>query len=236
MRHLIAQNGYPEATELQMLERLLPLAGASLLELGCGRAWMTRQIAERFPVRQIIATEVDAIQHAKNLELAPLEKIRFVEGGMEAIPLPDASVNIAIMLKSLHHVPLKLMDQGFRELHRVLKPGGLAYISEPVYEGELNGIMRLFHDECEVREAAFSATLRAADQGLFRHQAQHFFAAPGHYPDWESFEQRMLNVTHTEHQIDPELYQRIKRAFCAHLGEDGAHFMKPSRVDLLRCL
>jgi ubiquinone/menaquinone biosynthesis C-methylase UbiE len=162
--------------------------------------------------------------------------VRFVEGGMEAIPLPDASVDLAIMLKSLHHVPLALMDQGFAELHRVLKPGGLAYISEPVYEGDLNEIMRLFHDEKTVREAAFAAILRATDQGLFHHQGQHFFAAPGHYPDWETFDQRMLNVTHTDHQIDPDLYERIRTAFSAHLGEDGAHFMKPSRVDLLKRL
>ena len=44
----------------------------------------------------------------------------------------------------------------------------------------------------------------------------------------------MLKVTHTEHRIDAELYARIKAAFERHLGPDGARFLRPSRVDLLR--
>ena len=63
---------------------------------------------------------------------------------------------------------------------------------------------------------------------------QIFFNSPGHYQDFAAFEDRMLNVTHTEHQIDDALYQRIKDAFMQHMGSDGAHFLKPSRVDLLR--
>ena len=55
-----------------------------------------------------------------------------------------------------------------------------------------------------------------------------------HYADWDEFDQRMLRVTHTEHRIDDVLYQRIKSAFEAHLGPDGARFLRPSRVDLLR--
>ena len=53
------------------------------------------------------------------------------------------------------------------EIHRVLKPDGLAYISEPVFAGEFNEIIRLFHDELAVREAAFAAVGRAVATGRF---------------------------------------------------------------------
>lgn len=56
-------------------------------------------------------------------------------------------------LKSLYPVPME--DRGLLGVHRVLKPGGLAYISEPVYAGGFNDIMRIFHNEKSVREAAF---------------------------------------------------------------------------------
>ena len=63
---------------------------------------------------------------------------------------------------------------------------------------------------------------------------QIFFKSPGHYRDFAEFEDRMLNVTHMEHQIDDALYQQIKDTFMQHMSDDGAHFLKPSRVDLLR--
>lgn len=225
---------YTTATELEVMQRLLPLLGARVLELGCGRAWMTRRVAEDFPVAQIVAMEVDRVQHEKNLTISDLPKVVFRYGGMEAIDLPDGSIDIVLMLKSLHHVPVEAMDQGFRELHRVLRPGGFVYLSEPVYAGDFNEIMSLFHDEKLVREAAFAATRRAVADSLFEHLSQTFFHSPGHFDSWQAFEERMLKVTHTTHDISPALYQRIKAAFERHLTPSGADFLKPSRVDLLR--
>jgi len=225
---------YIVATELDIIARTLPLEGARVLELGCGRAWMTRQLAQRFSPRSIIATEVDHIQHQKNLLIDDLPAVTFMYGSAEEIGQPDASIDAVIMLKSLHHVPPGLMDKALGEIARVLKPGGLAYISEPVYAGELNTILSLFNDEKEVRQAAFEAVRSAVDGGRFELVEQIFFNAPGYYRDFSHFEDRMLNVTHTQHDIDPTLYQRIKESFMQHMTKDGAHFIKPSRVDLLR--
>ncbi len=227
-------NTYSKATELEIIQQTLPLKNARVLELGCGRAWMTRELAERFSPKQIIATEVDQIQHEKNLLIEDLPQVSFEFGSAANIEQPDATIDIVIMLKSLHHVPVDLMHQAMDEIARVLKPGGLAYISEPVYEGDLNDILALFNDEKEVREAAFAAVASAVNRGVLNLEQQIFFNSPGHYRDFAHFEQRMLNVTHTEHQIDAELHQEIKQAFMQHMTDDGAHFLKPSRVDLLR--
>ncbi|MES9870141.1 MAG: class I SAM-dependent methyltransferase [Sedimenticola sp.] len=227
-------NAYRTASELDIIGQTLPLQDAQVLELGCGRAWMTRQIAERFHPAGIVATEVDRVQHEKNLQISDLPGVTFVYGGAQQIALPDSSIDIAIMLKSLHHVPRELMDQGLGEIARVLKPGGIAYLSEPVYQGAFNDILRLFNDEKEVRELAFAAIERAVGSGMFELVEQIFFNSPGHYADFAEFEDRMLNVTHTEHRIDEPLYLKIRQAFEAHMTENGANFLKPSRVDLLR--
>ncbi len=227
-------NALQQATELEIMSRTLPLAGSHILELGCGRAWMTRQIAQQFSPKSIIATETDRIQHDKNLLIDDLPAVSFVYGSAAAIDLPDASMDIVIMLKSLHHVPIDLMDRALREIARVLKPGGLAYISEPVYSGQLNEIMILFNDEKLVRQAAFDAVNRAVDQGVLDLEKQIFFNSPGHYRNFEHFEQRMLNVTHTKHRIDAALHKEIEQAFMQHMTDAGANFLKPSRVDLLR--
>ena len=134
----------PVSTDMEQIAKHLPLAGACVLELGCGGAANTRQLAEAFPSAEIIATEVDRIQHAKNLQISDLSNVAFKYGGAEAIDLSDGSVDAVIMLKSLHHVPMHAMTRGLSEIHRVLKSGALAYISEPIYAGDFNDIMRLF--------------------------------------------------------------------------------------------
>ena len=225
---------YQTATELEIIQQRLPIRDRLVLELGCGRAWMTRQLAERFQPKQIIATEVDRIQHAKNLQIDDLSNVSFRAWGAEAIDLDDSSVDVVIMLKSLHHVPLPLMSKALSEVARVLRPGGLAYLSEPIYAGDFNDILRLFNDEKTVREAAFEAICNSVNRGELELVEQIFFNAPGHYRDFAEFDQRMLQVTHTEHRIDDALYRQIRQAFERHVGTDGAHFLKPSRVDLLR--
>ncbi|OQX31838.1 MAG: hypothetical protein B0D96_05175 [Candidatus Sedimenticola endophacoides] len=229
-----APDAYIGASELDLIERWLPMRGREVLELGCGRAWMTRQMASRFAPRHIIATEVDRVQHQRNLCIDDLPNVRFVYGGAEAINLPEASVDCVLMLKSLHHVPRGQMSRALEEIARVLRPGGLAYISEPVYRGAFNDILKLFNDEREVRRLAFEALFQSVREGLFESVEQIFFNAPGHYRDFAEFEERMLRVTHTEHRIDAPLHQRIREAFERHLGPEGADFLKPSRVDLLR--
>lgn len=225
---------YLSCGELDVMEDLLDLAGKRVIELGCGAAWMTRQLVERLDAAQVTATEVDRIQHAKNLEIQDLPKVSFRLGGAEAIDAPDASYEVALMLKSLHHVPVDRMDLALQEIHRVLVPGGLLYVSEPVYWGAFNEVMRLIHDEREVRIAAFEAMRRAADAGLFKLEREVFYQAEGVYPDWDSFAGRFLHVTHTERNLDEAQTARVRSAFEQHLRPEGARFLKPHRVDLLR--
>ncbi|MBS4097010.1 MAG: class I SAM-dependent methyltransferase [Sulfuricella sp.] len=221
--------------EREIYQRLLPLHGATVLELGCGKADKTLAIARAGAVAAITAMEVDDIQHAKNLALADVPaNVHFCRGGAEAIPATDASFDIVLMFKSLHHVPLDLMPKAMAEIRRVLKPGGLAYLSEPVYAGEFNDILRLFHDEKVMREAAFAAIGQAVQGGLFELVCQKFFNTPGHYDDFEQFEERMLKVTHTRHNLSPALYQTVREKFMGHMTAQGADFKNPLRVDLLR--
>jgi len=220
--------------EIDVVARHLPLNGARVLELGCGGAAMTRALAARFPDAEFVATEVDTIQHARNLAAEPVERVKFRAGGAERIDMPDGRFDHVMMLKSLHHVPLDLLDTALAEITRVLRPGGLVWLSEPIYAGEFNEILRLFHDEREVRAAAFAAIRRAVDSGLLELQEQLFFLIPNCFADFAEFEARLINATHTEHRLDAQLYEQIKTAFSAHLGPDGVEFRMPMRVDLLR--
>ena len=220
--------------EVQLMLSELPFDGATVLELGCGKADKTRTLAQTGRPKEIFALEVDAIQHARNLEVTDLPSVHFRHGGAEAIPMADASVDIVLMFKSLHHVPLELMDRALAEVARVLKPGGLAWISEPVYAGNLNEVFKLFHDEKVVREAAFAAVCKAVDDGRLLLEKELFFNTRSFFENFEQFDQRMIQVTHSNHNLAPDLYARVKAKFESYLGSEGATFLNPQRVDLLR--
>jgi len=232
---LLRPGPLPILSDLQLIAERLPVDGGRLLELGCGRALTTRRIAEELPVREVIATEVDRVQHEKNLRITDLPKVSFRLGGAEAIEQPDGSIDAVIMLKSLHHVPRHLLAPGLREIRRVLRPGGIAYFSEPLYVGDFNEIMRLFHDERVVREDAFEALRAAVEEGLFLLEDEVFFDSISRFQGFAEFEERILGATHTEFAIDETLYARIRDRFMEHVGPDGvAEFRNSNRADLLR--
>ncbi|WP_455203973.1 class I SAM-dependent methyltransferase [Kaarinaea lacus] len=220
--------------ETEIIHRLLSLDNKHILELGCGSAEITRDIATAGSNRNITAYEVDEIAHEKNAQITDLPNVTFGLAGAQEIPLGDESVDVVFMFKSLHHVPLELMDQSMREVRRVLKPGGLAYISEPVFAGEFNEILRLFHDEEKVREAAFSTVKKAVDEGLLNLVEETFFNSPMKFESFADFENKVLKVTHTDHTLDENVYKLVKQRFETHLSDDGAHFLMPIRVDLLQ--
>lgn len=220
--------------EVQLMLTELPFDGAIVLELGCGKAEKTRTLAKTGRVKEIVALEVDTIQHACNLEVTDLSNVQFRQGGAEAIPAEDNTFDIVIMFKSLHHVPIEHMDQALSEISRVLKPGGLAWISEPVYAGDFNDILRLFHDEKVVREAAFATVCKAVGSGNLALEKQLFFNTRSQFENFEQFDARMIRVTHTNHQLSPEVYQQVREKFMLHLTSEGATFFNPQRVDLLR--
>ena len=220
--------------EVAFLASLVDLDGARVLELGCGKAEFARRLAQRTPVAAVTALEVDAIQHRENAAGERPPRLEFAFGGAEEIALPDASVDGIVMMKSLHHVPMDALDRALREIARVLKPGGWLYVSEPVFAGELNDVVKLFHDEERVRAAAYDAVKRAMRDGVLREEREIHFMAPVAFRDFADFEHKTIRATHTHHHLSDELLARVRAQFERHMTPEGAKFIRPMRVNLLR--
>lgn len=222
------------ADELDLLARLVPLERAALVELGCGSARLARDLLQRWPGSSVVGLEVDERQHAKNL-LAPQPGLAFVQAGAQAIPCADASFDGALMLKSLHHVPVADMQAALAEVARVLRPAGWLYVSEPVFAGPFNEVTRLFNDEGEVRAQAQAALDRALATGRWTQAAEEWFEAPMAFASFADFEQRMMHATYADHRIDAALHDRVRQRYGAFAQADGSvAFTRPMHVRLLR--
>lgn len=221
------------ADELSVLSDLVPLADQQIIELGCGSARLARQLLERHPGSHVTGLETDARQHAKNLA-APQERLAFMLAGAQNIAAADAAFDLALMLKSLHHVPIPLMPQALAEIRRVLRVGGHLYVSEPVYAGPLNDIIRVFNDEGPVRLAAQRAVDDAVASPAWAQVAERRFDMPVHFKDFADFERRMMYPTFADHHVDAHISAEVRKRFEPHCTGDGARFTRPMHVRLLQ--
>lgn len=205
-----------------------------ILELGCGTGDMTRKIADAWPTVQIRALEVDRVQLQRNQVRNGHTNIHYEAGPAQAIPCEPESCDAVLMFKSLHHVPLDLLDEALKEVHRVLRPGGIAWFAEPVFAGKLNEIIRLFHDEQVVRHAAFDALVRASNSSRWKQTREIHYLVPVRFNDFADFERKVMRVTHSDFNLTDAVVDRVRDAFERHLGPDGAHFVRPMRANLFR--
>jgi ubiquinone/menaquinone biosynthesis C-methylase UbiE len=219
--------------ELDLLTRLVPLPGARLIEAGCGTARLARALLTRYPDARVTGLEVDA-QALASVGQARVPGLHVVRAGAQAIPFAAAGFDGAMMLKSLHHVPVRWMDTALDELARVVRPEGWLYVSEPVYGGALNELVRLYNDEGAVRAHAQQALDRALARGRWVADGEHFFESTVQFTDADEFERRMMRPSFAEFEVTAAQVAAVHQAFARHAGPQGATFTRPMHVRLFR--
>ncbi len=155
-----------ERADAAAVAALTPLAGLTVVDVGCGAGQTSRELAALGA--SVIAIEPDPIQAAKNREAEPVQGVAFVEAHAEDLPVASGSADGVFFFRSLHHVPVEAMEAALAEAARVLKPeSGFLCVIEPGMEGTHFPLIRPFHDETRVRKAAQAALERSA-RLLFR--------------------------------------------------------------------
>ena len=120
-----------EITDLPFLQQAMTLMdlqpGDRILELGCGDGWACRRLAGRIPEGLIIGLDHsdDRIRDAR-AKSTSFENILYLWSAAEQIPWQEDFFTSVLCVDSICY--FQDLDKVFREVYRVLVPGGTFWI------------------------------------------------------------------------------------------------------------
>jgi SAM-dependent methyltransferase len=119
---------FDACTRRAMLDRLgSPAAGAIIVDLGCSTGYLLEDLRRARPDARLIGVDLIASGLLTAHERVP--DARLLQADVCALPLEDASVDMAVSASLLEHVPDD--EAALAELCRVLRPGARAVLVVP---------------------------------------------------------------------------------------------------------
>ena len=145
-------------THISQLLRWSPVAGRTVLDVGCGSGAFLKDLHAEGAMP--IGIEIDERTASAAREQVG-GRAEVLIGRAEALPLADGTIDTVCFIFSYHHIPSDLHGAAFAEAIRVARPGGRIHVVDPLHFGDLTSVIRPVEDETEVRLAAqrFLSTL-----------------------------------------------------------------------------
>jgi SAM-dependent methyltransferase len=223
----------PRRKHREVIEELLELDGARVADIGCGDGALARLLT-RLGAR-VTGIEPSEAQLARARAAEPAGDEVYLQGVAEALPLPDASLDVVMFFNSLHHVPVEHQAQALAEAARTLKPGGRLCAIEPLALGPHFQANRGIEDETLVREKAYDA-LRAAWEGPdFEPDCEYSYLTEVRYADFEAFRDGMIAVDERRRAKIEAQESELRAAFeeNAELRDGKFALDQPIRLNLM---
>ncbi|GHO58524.1 MULTISPECIES: class I SAM-dependent methyltransferase [Ktedonobacter] len=133
---------------------------ANVLDIGCGSGRLLRKVHAYWPETHLLG--VDPAQKMLEVARKLTPEAHFYRGSGEALPLEDASVDLALSTISFHH----WRDQaaGVREVARVLRPGGYFLLADFTAPAWLTWLYPRVHSTAQMRALFEQAGLEVQAQ------------------------------------------------------------------------
>jgi SAM-dependent methyltransferase len=214
-------------------EALGPLAGRRVLDIGCGPGFLAKAlIARGFEV-----TGIDPDEATIEAARANAPGAKFMAASGASLTFEQAEFDAAILLNSLHHVPVGEMADALREAARVTGPDGLIIVIEPLASGSFFEAFRTIEDETEVRGLAQSALERALAEGVLLSVRSVTYDRRETFESLDQFLVRATAADRSRERIVAERRAEIEQGFeaAAERDETGRYALtQPLKADILR--
>jgi len=223
----------PPDTNEAVAARLLAGRSGAVLDIGCGPGTFTRSLTALFAAVSGIDINPKSIAKAQAGAAEAGRTVDFRVASGDALPYADGSFDTAIFSNSLHHMPD--IAAALREARRVLRPGGLLYVMEPVPAGGFHEGTKLVSDETLVRADAYRALLDLAS-GAMEPQVEIMYRGSRRFQDFAQWHDDQIERSPARQAAFDAQPEEVRRRFEANAQRDGADFRfeTVSRVNLFR--
>ena len=142
------------------LDLAAPQTAEVVIDLGCGRGGdLLRALAHVGPTGAVVGVDATpAMVEQARARVATHANARVVRGDLAAIPLPDGVADVVVSNCAINHA----LDKAavYREVKRLLKPGGRVVVSDVVSEAPLPESVR---SDPEAWAACYGGAIPEAD-------------------------------------------------------------------------
>jgi SAM-dependent methyltransferase len=112
---------------LPVIEKMRLEAMESILDVGCGSGWLSRRLSKLLPEGRVVGMDIsDEMIRVARRTSVDHDNILFVTGEVGEIPWEPNFFTKAISVESAYYWPEPAA--GAKEIRRVLRPGGTAWI------------------------------------------------------------------------------------------------------------
>ncbi len=119
-------------------------AEVRLIDVASGTGQFLTFLKDNHPAMDVTALDLSAPYLAEaRRRLERYGRIRYAVGGAEAIPLPDASVDLVTCIFLFHELPRRVRAAAATEMARVLKPGGQVLFLDSIQRGDRDNLDKL---------------------------------------------------------------------------------------------
>ncbi|UKS24290.1 MerR family transcriptional regulator [Paenibacillus sp. HWE-109] len=119
-----------DAAQTKVVELIAPYAGRKGLDIGTG----TGNLAGKLQQAGLTMAAIDQSQQMLKLCAAKFADIQLKLGNVLAIPYMDAEFDVVVSSFALHHLTEPQRELAWREMLRVLKPGGIICLTDYMLE------------------------------------------------------------------------------------------------------
>jgi ubiquinone/menaquinone biosynthesis C-methylase UbiE len=216
-------------SDYEVLEKYIQASVHTAVDVGCGTGEMVRWMASQ----GVDVTGVDLanmIDKARGFKKVKTEK--YLTGTGEKLSFKDNYADVITYIASFHHIPSSDMIPALKECERVLKPGGIAILIEPVpKKGSYYEIIKLAEDEAEIQNYTYKFLKNPSEVSL-RLVGEEIYYLERSFQDYI----KLLNLymdSKKERNKVIEQAGKITREFCDSSGIDFEEFTYKSIARLM---
>jgi ubiquinone/menaquinone biosynthesis C-methylase UbiE len=128
--------GHSKMTDWGLQQVIVP-KNAAILDVGCGGGRTVRRLASLTPEGKVVGLDYSAasvaVSRDTNADDIAAGRVHIEQGSVAALPFPDCTFDVVTAVETHYYWPD--LPASVREIHRVLKPGGMFALIAETYRG-----------------------------------------------------------------------------------------------------